>query len=553
MACVAEIKDARTAGHAAERALDDDGKKILEEDEVEGVNTAFAMIMEKHKPNPWGKGHLQLYMLATVCFLNSTMSGFDGSLMGSINVLDNFTNYFGLAKDGAASTGIVFAIFQVGQMCAALFVWVADWLGRKWLIFIGAAGVAIGTVVTATATDLGVFVGGRFLLSFFAQMACSASPLYLVEVAPPQYRGTLAGLYNTFYYFGSILATSAVYGAHRHLSHTDLDWRLPLWLQMVCPGIVAVLIMFFPESPRWLVGKDRHEEARAFLVKYHANGDPNHPLVDLEMSEMIESLRVEPITEWRNFFDLRVLVRTRARRYRTMLNVVFAWFGQFSGNNVVSYYMPYLLDNVGIKDADTKLLLNIMYALEGYIFATAGARMLDIIGRRKMLLGATAGLILSLAVAAGTAASYEQTGSRASSSASIAAIFAFGAVFAAAFTSMQPIYPAEVMSNDMRAKGMGTYKISGGAAGFVNTFVAPIALRRGRYWVYMFFVFWDCFEFAFMYFFFVETKGLTLEEMDDIFEAPSPRRASTRKRRVRVRRLDGADGEVMDEVVAGEK
>ncbi|KAK8054355.1 hypothetical protein PG996_013656 [Apiospora saccharicola] len=548
MACVAGTKDAQP-----ERSLNEDGKKILEEGEVEGVNTAFAMIMEKHKPDPWGKGHIQLYMLATVCFLNSTMSGFDGSLMGSINVLDNFTNYYGLAQNGAASTGIIFAIFQVGQMCAALFVWVADWRGRKWLIFIGAAGVAIGTIVTATATNLGVFIGGRFLLSFFAQMACSASPLYLVEVAPPQYRGTLAGMYNTFYYFGSILATSAVYGAHKHLSDTDMDWRLPLWLQMVCPGIVAVLIMFFPESPRWLVGKDRHEEARAFLVKYHANGDANHPLVDLEMSEMIESLRVEPITEWRNFFDLRVLVRTRARRYRTMLNVVFAWFGQFSGNNVVSYYMPYLLDNVGIKDADTKLLLNIMYALEGYIFATAGARMHDVIGRRKMLLGATAGLILSLAIAAGTAAGYEQTGSRASSSASIAFIFIFGAVFAFAFTSMQPIYPAEVMSNDMRAKGMGTYKISGGAAGFVNTFVAPIALKHGRYWVYVFFVFWDCFEFAFMYFFFVETKGLTLEEMDDIFEAPNPRKASTRKKRVKVRKMVGSDGKVEEEIVAGEK
>ncbi|KAK8015399.1 hypothetical protein PG990_008695 [Apiospora arundinis] len=549
MACVAETKHAHSAAHRGEHALTEDGKKILEEGDVEGVNTAFAMIMEKHKPNPWGKGHIQLYLLATICFLNSTMSGFDGSLMGSINVLDNFTSYYGLAKDGAASTGIVFAIFQVGQMCAALFVWVADWLGRKWLIFIGAAGVAIGTIVTATATSLGVFIGGRFLLSFFAQMACSASPLYLVEVAPPQYRGTLAGMYNTFYYFGSILATSAVYGAHKHLSHTDLDWRLPLWLQMVCPGIVAVLIMFFPESPRWLVGKDRHEEARAFLVKYHANGDANHPLVDLEMSEMIESLRVEPITEWRNFFDLSVLVRTRARRYRTMLNVVFAWFGQFSGNNVVSYYMPYLLDNVGIKDADTKLLLNIMYALEGYIFATAGARMHDVIGRRKMLLGATAGLILSLSIAVGTAAGYENTGSKVSSSASIAFIFVFGAVFAFAFTSMQPIYPAEVMSNDMRAKGMGTYKISGGAAGFINTFVAPIALKRGRYWVYVFFVFWDCFEFAFMYFFFVETKGLTLEEMGDIFESRDPRRASTQKKKVRVRKLVGPDGKVEDDVV----
>lgn len=131
---------------------------------------------------------------------------------------------------------------------------------------------------------------------------------------------------------GSILATSSVYGAHKHLSDTNLDWRLPLWLQMVCPGLVCCVILFFPESPRWLIGKDRHEEAREFLIRHHANGDPDHPLVALEMAEMTESLRNDPVTEWRNFFDLSVLFKTRSRRYRTMLNMTFAWFGQFSGN-----------------------------------------------------------------------------------------------------------------------------------------------------------------------------------------------------------------------------
>lgn len=75
MACVGGTKDAQTAGYADGHSLYKGGKKISEEGEVEGVNTTFAMIMEKHKPNPWGKGHIQLYMLATVCFLNSTMSG----------------------------------------------------------------------------------------------------------------------------------------------------------------------------------------------------------------------------------------------------------------------------------------------------------------------------------------------------------------------------------------------------------------------------------------------------------------------------------------------
>lgn len=120
--------------------------------------------------------------------------------MGSLNALPNFTKYYDLPESGTLSTGIVFAIFQIGQMCASLFVWIADWLGRKYLILIGTLGVVVGTIVTATAKSLSVFIGGRFLLSFFAQLACAASPLLLVEIAPPQYRGTVSGLYNTFYY-----------------------------------------------------------------------------------------------------------------------------------------------------------------------------------------------------------------------------------------------------------------------------------------------------------------------------------------------------------------
>ena len=136
-----------------------------------------------------------------------------------------------------------------------------------------------------------------------------------------------------------------------------------------------------------------------------------------------------------------------------------------------------LLENVGVTDTNTQLLLNIIYALTGWIAATAGSRFHDKIGRRKMFLGSTGGMIICLAITAGTAAKFVHDGSMTASSASIAFISIFGVVFAFAYTSMQSIYPGEVMSNDMRAKGMGTFKLTAGAAGFVNTFAAPVALR----------------------------------------------------------------------------
>ncbi|KAK5632488.1 hypothetical protein RRF57_008202 [Xylaria bambusicola] len=444
------------------------------------------------------------------------------------NALPNYTEHFGLPANGNASTGIVFAIFQVGQIAGALFVWLIDWYGRIWHIFFGCLGVIIGTIVTGTATNLPTFIAGRFLLSLFATLTTTAAPLYLVEISPADARATIAGTFNTFYYVGSILATSSVYACHKYLADQgDLDWRIPIWLQAVCAGLVLIVIKFFPESPRYLILIDKQEEARQIITKYHANGDPNHPLVEFQMKEMLSSIQASSKSTWKDLFDLKVLVETRSSRYRLMLNMTFSWFAQFSGNNIISYYLPVMLDAIGVKDTNTKLILNIIYSVIGWVFSTCGARLHDIVGRRKMLMGSTFGMAICLAlVAAGSAGKIEYDNTAAAVLA-IVFIFVFGAVFSGeAFTPMQPVYPAEVVSNKMRAKAMGTYKITSGAAGFLNTFVTPIALSSIGYWFYVFFVFWDTFEFTFIYFFFVETKGLTLEQLDIVFEADNPRKAS---------------------------
>lgn len=167
----------------------------------------------------------------------------------------------------------------------------------------------------------------------------------------------------------------------------------------------------------------------------------------MEVNEISKSLEVEGMTTARSFFDFSVLVKSPARRYRLMLCVAMAWFGQFSGNNIASYYLPIMLKAVGITSVNTQLLLNIVYALTGWVAASSGARFHDIIGRRKMMLGSTAGMAVCLAVVAGTAADFQNNGNIPSSKASIAFIFIFGVVFAFAFTSMQPIYPAEVLSS----------------------------------------------------------------------------------------------------------
>ena len=135
-----------------------------------------------------------------------------------------------------------------------------------------------------------------------------------------------------------------------------------------------------------------------------------------------------------------------------------------------------MLLGIGITDTDTALILNIVYSVVGWVFSAAGSRLHDVIGRRKMLIGSTIGMIISLTIVAACSAGYVNYGNHTASTVSIVFIFVFGAVFSCGYTPMQPIYPAEVVSNKMRAKCMGTFKLTAGAAGFLNTFVGPIAL-----------------------------------------------------------------------------
>ncbi|RGP80680.1 lactose permease [Fusarium longipes] len=518
---IAQVED---KGHNKDYNDDHNGEK-----ESTQAPEAIATTLENvGAPSPWGKGHIKLYMACALIYLCSTMTGYDGSLMGSINVLPEYHQYYGLGDTGSTSTGLVFSIFQIGQMAGALFTWTCDWRGRKTTIAVTSFLICVASVFTAVAPTLSSFIGARFLLSFFSTINGVAAPMLLVEIAPPLHRATVAGVYNTLYYMGSIIATFTLYGANHHLSG-NIKWRLPLWLQILCPGIVLLGSWMLPESPRWQVSQGKVEEAREFIIKHHANGDADHPIVEIEMQEIQESLvEVQGRSKWA-CFDLRSLYKSRPRRYRLMLVIAMSWFGQFSGNNVSSYYLPMMVENVGITSTNIVLLLNAFYALSGWIAATIGARLHDVVGRRKMLMSSCLAMSIALAIVAATAAEYERSGSKPSSSASIAFIFIFGVVFAVGFTPMQPIYPAEVLANDMRANGMMVFMITSGCAGFVNTFAAPVAMKKIRYWFYVFFVFWDLFEFTFIYFFFVETKGRTLEELSAVFAAKNPRKASTQR------------------------
>lgn len=482
-------------------------------------------LAEIERPKLFSRQYTKLYFCCFIVYFCSTMNGFDGSLMGSVYTLPDYLEYFNLDMD-STGTGIIVSIYYVGQIVGAFFCSLMDWKGRKFAIITGCVGVCIGTVITAVAKDIETLIGGRFFLSFSATIAYAAGPTYCVEIAPSHLRGTVAGLYNTLWYVGSLIAAFTAYGSNIHLGGTENAFRVPLWCQMVFPAIVVLFGWMIPESPRWLVGTKRVEEAKKIIVKYHCNGNENDPLVDLELAEMVDSFNDVKLSDPIKVLDMRPLVTKRSGRYRLGLVIAMAWFGQFSGNNVASYYLPTMLTKVGMTSSSTNVLMNGIYSIVCWIASVLGSLAHDKVGRRKMFMFSLLGSSLMLSGLTICTARYDISPSEATSTGSLVFIYLFGAIFAFGFTPMQPIYPSEVSSNILRSRNMIILNVTAGIASFINQFSAPKAMANIGYWYYVFYVFWDIFELLIVYFYFVETRHKSLEELDEIFNAKNPRKAS---------------------------
>lgn len=364
-----------------------------------------------------------------------------------------------------------------------------------------------------------MFIFSRIFLGHGIVYAIIAGAALLGELGHPKERAFLGSMFNAFFGVGSVLGAGIV--VRTLLIPNDWSWRLPSILQAL-PSLIQIVFAFtIPESPRWLVSKDRSEEALEILIKYHAEGDASQELPHVEIAEIRKALEIENESRSRGWAEL---FQTQGMRHRSLVAAALGLFVQFSGNNLISQYLVPILVKIGITDAHTQVRYNVGSESWGLLVALIMATITPRFRRRRMYL-----LCASCLLAVYTAWTIAQarnriTGSAGTGYAVLVFIFLYKPAYCIGYNALTYVYMVEIFPYYVRTKGLSWFQLFGRSAVMFGSFVNPIGLENLDWKYLIVYVVWLCFEVIFIYFFFPETYGKTLEELTFLFESEKEER-----------------------------
>jgi hypothetical protein len=348
-------------------------------------------------------------------------------------------------------------------------------------------------------------------------------------------------------------------------------WRAPSLIQGLPSVLQIFLVWFIPESPRFLVSKGRDAQALKTLAYYHADGDEDNALVRYEFEEIKAAIEADRAAAeavgWRTLFS------TPGNLRRMRIIIALAFFSQWSGNGLVSYYLNQVFDSIGITNNTIQLLINGILQIWNLFWALLASSLVERAGRRLLFITSATGMFLCFLFQTVCSAQFAIHGTQAAAHAVIAFIFLFYAFYecvstsflsfrlvlfqniklffffahSLAFTPLIVAYTVEILPFQLRAKGFTVFNFAISLSLIFNQYVNPIALGK-LHWKYyvsslspfsfftsphtfistkknqsinhmqIVYVCWLVFEIFFCWMYVIETKNRTLEETAALFD-----------------------------------
>src|ERR1700756_4667434 len=390
--------------------------------------------------------------------------------------------------------GVAMASALYGTVVGSLIGgWPADRFGRKaTLLWIGVLYL-LGAAGSALATNVWIFIAARFVGGLGIGISTVVAPMYISEIAPPQHRGRLAGMFQFNIVFGILVA----FVSNALLAGIGSNaWRWMLGVAAFPSILYAIFCFFLPESPRWLLSRKRDREGGLKILQL-VQPDAPRSEIEAEADEII-TLSADQV-ESGHFWTKRL-------RKPILLAILIAFFNQLSGINAILYFAPRIFELTGLG-AKAALLQSIGIGLTNLIFTFVGLWLIDRLGRRTLLYIGSVGYIISLGLVAW--AFFTQHYSIVP-----ICIFAFIAAHAIGQGTVIWVFISEIFPNRHRAEGqtLGSFTHWIFAA-LLTTFFPPMVNVFPPGYVFSFFSFMMVLQLIWVKMWVPETKGVPLEQI----------------------------------------
>lgn len=335
--------------------------------------------MESHKTSEKSLT-LFTFTIASVAGLAGILFGFDtGVISGAILFI---TKEFNLSP---AMNGFVVGSVLLGALLGSgVSGRFSDTFGRRKLLIITAIIFLLSTFWSAVAPNLFFLIAARIIVGFAIGIASFVAPLYISEISPPKYRGTLVSLNQLAITLGILISYLTDYALA-----ADEKWRLMLAVGMIPAFGLTIGMFFLPESPRWMLLKGNIEKAKRILQYIRRTKD-----VETEFNEIQKTVRQETLEykkHWSTLLEKWV-------RPALIVGFGLAFFQQVTGINTIIYYAPTIFEMAGFKDAPAAILATMGIGVVNVFFTVIALLLIDKAGRRPLLLVGLSGMLFSLCV-----------------------------------------------------------------------------------------------------------------------------------------------------------
>ncbi len=441
-----------------------------------------------------------LILVAFVASLGGLLSGFDmGVISGALLYINETWTLTSLEQGWLVSSAIVGSV--IGAAANGIL---ADIYGRKKIIIATSVIFIIGSIMCGYASTAGWLIFSRIIIGIAVGMISFVAPIYLSEIAPEKIRGSLVSLYQLALTAGILLS----YLINRIFANAEFNWRWMLGSGAIPAIILFIGILFLHDTPRWLLSKNKTDEAREVFKKIYPSDE-----IEVHITEIQKTLKDS--TEHQN-------VKLQKWMFMPIFVGVGLMFVQIcTGINTIIYYTPTIFNLAGFSDNISAIYATIGVGIVNFLMTFVAIAYIDKFGRKPLLYIGLTGMLISMFALSGSFLLGENGRWLA-----IVSVVIYIASFAMSLGPICWIMVSEIMPLKIRGFAMSTATVSNFAFNFivVLTFL-PLLETLGNSATFLIFGLITLVSFFFVYFFVPETKGISLEKIEDNWhKGVSPRK-----------------------------